>query len=98
MKNLCYLLCFLPVFLLAQQHESEKDTAQKIVQIGEQVPSDALGKTLDGKSIGTVKQLPEELVILDFMDTGYLDIWISLFLSLCKSYYKKESFCKAYSL
>ncbi|WP_293928323.1 TlpA family protein disulfide reductase [Sphingobacterium sp. UBA6320] len=70
MKNLCYLLCFLPVFLLAQQHESEKDTAQKIVQIGEKVPSDALGKTLDGKSIGTVKQLPEELVILDFMDTS----------------------------
>lgn len=70
MRNLCYLLCFLPTFLLAQEPTFKKDTLQKTVKIGEQVPSDAIGTTIEGKKIGTVNQLPQELVILDFMDTS----------------------------
>ncbi|MEJ5144270.1 TlpA family protein disulfide reductase [Sphingobacterium sp. MYb388] len=70
MRNLCYLLCFLPTFLLAQEPTFKKDTVQKTVRIGEKVPSDAIGITIEGKEIGSVSQLPEELVILDFMNTS----------------------------
>lgn len=64
------ILYFFPVLLLAQASNVPQVNVPKGIRIGMEVPADALGKTVDGKFIPAINELPQDLVILDFMTTS----------------------------
>lgn len=64
------ILYFFPVLLLAQASNVPQVNVPKGIGIGMEVPADVLGKTVDGKSIPSINELPQDLVILDFMTTS----------------------------
>ncbi|WP_400261297.1 TlpA family protein disulfide reductase [Sphingobacterium sp. SG20118] len=68
MKYLRYILYFFPIVLFAQERLVEINS--KTIHIGMQAPIDAIGLTANGKQIGVLKEFPEELIILDFMNTS----------------------------
>lgn len=71
MKQLLKIIIYIfPALLFGQTDRNAGTDFTKKIKIGMEVPTDALGKKVDGKLVPTIGELSQELVILDFMNTS----------------------------